>query len=124
MTEMIVMPFRKPNYVTPYLPEAALMAASVWEAQRKQPVFVLAIDSPVSPSPATDAARRGEARRACPNCGGLGAVYLRFCESGPHSAPTGGVITWYDGDGVYRRGWYRVAETKIFPCPHCQKGEK
>lgn len=57
----------------------------------------------------------------CPNCGGVGVVYVVFAKAGPfHSAPTSGVGTWFDGDGRYGKGWYAVDRTLGYQCPECK----
>lgn len=50
---------------------------------------------------------------ACPNCNGLGAIWLQFVQSGPFSAPPArSVLTYYNG-------WY-VVDNRLYPCPACQ----
>jgi DNA replication protein DnaC len=52
----------------------------------------------------------------CPNCGGLGYLWLRFVVGGPYRTPPPTVrpqtSTWIDN------GWY-IVESKTYPCPAC-----
>lgn len=63
----------------------------------------------------------------CPNCGGGGWIYVTLCDSGPHRyiLTTKKPVTWFDGDGIFGKGWYVVDKTTPFECPECnKKGEK
>lgn len=52
----------------------------------------------------------------CPNCQGLGNLWIRFICGGPYKSPPalqkGETSTWL------RDGWYRVL-SKFYPCPVC-----
>jgi DNA replication protein DnaC len=52
---------------------------------------------------------------ACPNCAGMGVLWLQFVKSGPYDTPPGGsgLITHYNN------AWYRV-ESRFYPCPVCR----
>ena len=96
-----------PAGITPYLPTEAYRTAKAHESQYHMPVFTWAM----IPESAED----------CKNCGGSGIVYMRLAERGPFGSPTTHkVVTWFDGDGHLRKGWYIVKETMTFPCPKCQ----
>lgn len=102
-------PARLPNHVTPYLPKAAERIIANHERDYKLPVFVLAMD--IMPG------------AACRNCGGGGKIYLRRTKAGPFKDPRPGpVLTWFDGNNRFGRGWYQVADTLIFDCPECIGG--
>jgi len=103
---------RSPNYITPYLSDAAKEGVRNWERNHKMPVFAFAFDHATG--------------NACKNCNGIGGVYLHFIKAGPYSSPSiaKSVVTWFDGDGVYGKGWYVVGETMAFPCPECEKNAK
>jgi len=93
--------------ITPYLPTEAYRMAKAHENQCHMPVFTWAMIP--------------EGVEDCPNCGGGGIVYMRLAERGPFGTPTTSkVVTWFDGDGKFRKGWYIVKETMAFPCPKCQ----
>jgi hypothetical protein len=51
--------------------------------------------------------------RACPNCAGLGAVWLQFVESGLYKTPPPSVVL------AYHDGWY-VVENRAYPCSACR----
>lgn len=108
-TETTVLRFvaRQPKYITPYLPKNALEIARAWENTHHMPVFVWAMDHSVG--------------SGCPNCGGGGQVYLRLAEAGPFSTPNNNyqISAWFDGDGKYGKGFYRIKETQVYPCPEC-----
>jgi hypothetical protein len=93
------------SYVTPYLPQAGIDTARNWARSGKQ-YFVKAFE---------------QANGECRNCQGNGVVYLVLAESGPHGHPmVGKVLTWYDGDGQTRKGWYVIGDTLAFVCPECK----
>ena len=97
------------SYVTPYLPQAGIDTARNWARSGKQ-YFVKAFE---------------QANGECRNCQGNGVVYLVLAESGPHGHPmVGKVLTWYDGDGQTRKGWYVIGDTLSFTCPECEKRPK
>src|SRR3990167_2852470 len=100
---------RKPQYITPYLPPSAMKTAKDWEASHHMPTFTWAMDHSIGST--------------CKNCGGGGVVYLRLMERGPYSTQAAGkqLITWFDGDERYRKGWYIVKDTLAFACPECVK---
>ena len=102
----VTLPVRVPKYVTPYLPERWQNIVKQWTQEHNQPVFILAPD---------------HVGLCCPNCGGSGRVYLRFCQAGPYPSTIPGkrVYTWFDGDMIYGKGWYIVHETTSFVCPEC-----
>ena len=96
------------DYITPYLPKDALAEARSWAAQNK------AVFQKVMPQ-----SKNG----SCPNCSGTGLVMLQFASKGPFKTPPGGkdVVTWFDGDGAFGKGWYIVAQTIPYACPECAK---
>jgi hypothetical protein len=98
-----------PKYVTPYLPDAALKTARDWERTHQMPAFIWAFNHD---EPGT-----------CPNCNGIGGVYLRLAKAGPFPSPAyaKAVVTWFDGDGQFAKGWYVVGDTFAFPCPACER---
>ena len=66
----------------------------------------------------------GEEEGACPNCGGLGLVYIFVPETRPSRQPHArkGIINHYldFGEGDSRTGWYG-GKTYSAPCPVCQR---
>lgn len=101
--------------VTPYLPDTAQEIARNWMATRKQPAFSLPHEQRLD---------------TCPNCQDYGFVTLILCESGPYNAfvPSGKdkdgraqIVTWFDGDATYSKGWYVKQATNMYPCPECEK---
>ena len=98
--------------ITPYLPKEAELAIKDW--LRNHPAaFVMAND-------------RGDNwdDTYCRNCAGMGIISIRFADKGPYKfvPQTDRAITWFDGDGITRKGWYILEPTRGFTCPHC-KGE-
>ena len=57
---------------------------------------------------------------SCQNCAGLGVVYVQFAKAGPFSSPNGGLVTWYEGDGVIGKGFYQIEKTEAYQCPVCK----
>lgn len=55
----------------------------------------------------------------CPNCGGLGTVYVFKLAGQPTMSPSGPGSKWMDLDG--RSGWW-PGKTDTAPCPICSKG--
>lgn len=98
-----------PNFVTPYLAAAAKHTVNNWQRQTKMPALVLAFD---------------QAPTGCRNCSGIGKMFIRLCNAGPFQAPPHGVITWYEGNGQFGKGWYVVEDTIILECPECNGGVK
>jgi len=93
--------------VTPYLPADAQREARSWMASGK-PAFIKAPE-------------RNWVEDGCPNCGGVGCVYVVFAARGPlHSPPASEVGTYFDGDGQYGKGWYVVDRTMGYTCPECK----
>lgn len=93
--------------VTPYLPKLGIIAARE-HIRAGKPAFVRAFER--TPD-------------GCPNCQGVGIVFLVRAESGPYTkfVPNGGakVVCWYDGDGQYGKGWYLIMDTLPYVCPEC-----
>ena len=60
----------------------------------------------------------------CKNCVDLGQIYLSVARAGPFTHVPGHrkgeSLTWFDGDGKSRKGWYIIVETLAFSCPWCQ----
>ena len=106
MRKTIDMKDHHPNYVTPYLAKDALAIARKWEAERRMPVLILAYDN----IPGT-----------CPNCSGIGLLYMKLTEKGPIGTPgdAKSVYTWFDGNEQFGKGWYKVSDTMVFTCPKC-----
>jgi len=100
-------PPRKPVYITPYLPKIGEQDARLWRAAGRGPAFVMAFDH--------------EYKRLCNNCNGTRVVVLRLCGGGPYMSPNSPkqIVTWFDGDDMYRAGFYEVQETKVYTCPYC-----
>lgn len=91
--------------MTPYFPLEINAQIKMWEETKNMPVLTWAMTL-----------KEGQ----CRNCGGDGLVYIRFCEAGPYKTPFHpGVMTWFDGDGRYGKGWYRVKNTIAINCPKC-----
>ena len=102
---------RASRHVTPYLPKAAESLVAARERTVKKPVLVLAMDV------VNDL--------VCQNCGGGGKVYIKLTKAGPFQRPqTNQVVTWFDGNGQYGKGWYIVEDTMVFDCPECHGGTK
>ena len=97
------------THITPYLPPAAEQQVKAWE-RTGGPVFIAAL-------------RRCESDvDACPNCGGIGGLYVYFMDKDRHDSPSPNlqvVSKYFDGDGRYRKGWYNVSRVETYPCPHC-----
>jgi len=57
----------------------------------------------------------------CPNCQDLGRNIISIAKAGPFRWPprTSQAVTWFEGDGQVRSGWF-IVDTKEFPCPQCQ----
>ena len=102
------------THITPYLPPVAEQQVKAWE-RTGGPVFISAL-------------RRTETDSdACPNCGGVGGLYVYFMDKGWHESPSPNlqvVSKYFDGDGRYRKGWYNVSRVETYPCPHCEKHPK
>lgn len=102
------------TYITPYLPDAASAMMKAWQ-KSGAPVFISAM-------------RRCESDTdACPNCGGIGGLYVYFMEKDRHDSPSPNlqvISKYFDGDGNIRRGWYNVSRVETFPCPHCANDKK
>ena len=97
-----------PPTVTPYLPKEAEADAQAWQRSGKA-AFVKAYE-------------QAHNQLVCPNCQGVGFVMLNLASGGPFSSPpSGGVITWFDGNDRYGKGWYRVEKTLAYDCPECKK---
>jgi len=97
-----------PPTVAPYMPGEARVAAQAHE-RTGYPAFVKAYERATNPL-------------ACPNCQDVGAVLLTLAKAGPFkSPPSNGVITWFDGDERYGKGWYVIDRTMQFDCPECAK---
>lgn len=95
-----------PPTVTPYLPGEGKAAVQVHE-RNGHPAFVKAYERSANPL-------------ACPNCQGVGMIVLNLAASGPFKSPPGGVITWFDGNEKYGKGWYVIDKTLAFECPECK----
>ena len=94
--------------VTPYLPREAQLIARDHERSGRA-AFTKAYD-------------KAHNDLACPNCQGVGFVMLVLTSAGPHSSPSpGGVITWFDGNEIHKRGWYVIEKTLTYTCPECAK---
>jgi hypothetical protein len=96
--------------VTPYLPKIGNITMNEHKRSGK-PAFVLAYERVAD---------------GCPNCQGVGFVILVRADSGPYTkyVPSGRdengnnrVVTWFDGDGNYRRGLYLKMDTLMYTCP-------
>ena len=101
------------NFITPQLPKEAIWTIRQWNNKGK-PAFQKVVETPK------------HLWDACPNCVGIGVVYISLCEPRPTKTPRSvkQPSMWYDGDGVNPKGWYLVAETNGFPCPVCQKRDE
>ncbi len=99
--------------VTPYLPKDAEIIARGWVRDHQKPVFVLAYDHCTDPLLHIP---------TCPNCNGVGGVYLYFANEGPYPTPSAGgkVVKWYEGDGRFGKGWYIIERMDSFLCPECK----
>ena len=98
--------------VTPYLPKDGSVIAKNWVREHNKPAFILAYDHCDDPKLHIP---------TCPNCNGVGFVYLYLADAGPYPAPSAGnkVVKWYDGDGQFGKGWYTVDKSIGFLCPKC-----
>lgn len=100
------------THITPYLPAAAERIAIDWMRQHNQPAFIIAYAEPGSLS-----------IPVCPNCQGVGVLYICLADSGPWKAP-GNIKTvskWFDGNGRFGKGWYNINHTTAVRCPECDK---
>jgi len=96
-----------PNIITPYLPPVAEVAVKAWTMSNR-PAFVKALE-------------HNMIEFACPNCGGVGVVYVVFCEQGPARGRFANTVyTWYEGDGKYPKGMYVINRTEAYQCPECK----
>lgn len=102
------------TYITPYIPKEREAAVIAWQ-KTGGPVFIVAL-------------RRCESDvDACPNCGGVGGLYVYFMDKDRHDSPSPNlqvVSKYFDGDGRYRKGWYNVSRVETYPCPHCANAPK
>jgi len=98
------------TYITPYLPKIGEMAAQAWLNQNK-PCFIKAYHR-----------HEGE----CPNCQGMGIVFLIRCDGGPYRSPSMKACTWFDGNGQFGKGWYTFtpADLLAYECPKCKNQPK
>lgn len=94
-------------YITPYLPREAIEEVRSWRALGKA-AFVKVVGQLDIPA-------------NCKNCAGLGAVNVVYAENGPFKdvPDTRKVITWFDGGPGQGKGWYIIARTMAYKCPHC-----
>ena len=100
-----------PPTVTPYLPAEATAAVKAHE-RGGHPAFVKAYE-------------QARNQLVCPNCQGVGFVMITLTEAGPYSSPSSsGVITWFDGNEQWGKGWYRVGKTLTYDCPKCKGLER
>ncbi len=100
--------------ITPYVPKNIERTAMDWMRGRNQPAFVLAYEEPGPLS-----------IPVCPNCQGVGVLYVALAESGPWKAP-GNVKTvskWFEGNGQFGKGWYSINQTIAVECPECKNGK-
>jgi hypothetical protein len=102
-------PYEPPPYVMPYLPLEAEKAIEYHEKHTRQPAFVLAFQ---------------RFPGQCPNCGGFGSVMVKFCEAGPFKTPKAPnvAVTYFEGNGMFPAGWYKIKETRSWICPECKGG--
>ena len=107
MKAQVTFKSREYNYITPAYPSVALQMAKNWQASHNMPVLAVAIDH--------------QYKLQCKNCNGFGKVMMKFCSAGPFPNPISPkeVVTWFDGNGVYGKGFYVVEETRAFNCPLC-----
>ena len=96
------------SYIAPYLTPQATADAKNWRARGKA-VFQMVVET------------REDAE--CRNCSDVRYIYLSFCKAGPfQTAPsTKAVVTWFDGNNIYGKGFYIVENTVAYPCPHCEQ---
>lgn len=102
------------TFITPQIPPEATASIRIW-LNRGKPAFYKVVERPK------------HLWDACPNCVGLGIVYINLCEPRPTKTPrtTKQASVWFDGGPGIAKGWYVVAETHGYACPVCQKrGEK
>jgi hypothetical protein len=98
------------TYITSYLPTEAHEVAAEWTAKKPSYRVLHRI------VPETKAAR-------CRNCQDLAYVMISLCRAGPFRyVPSHGkkdTILWSDGGEGMGKGWYIIANTISFECPHC-----
>lgn len=99
--------------ITPYMNRSDENMAQAYMNTHKQPVFVMAVEL--------------DERYVdyCRNCAGIGFLHIRYMRAGPFKdAPmTKDVITWFDGNARFGRGWYIQGNTLTLVCPHCGGGQ-
>ena len=93
------------RYVTPYPGKDAEVEIRAWRASGK-PVFIKAYE---------------QVEGECKNCQGHEFVFVNFIDSGPYKFVPSGVATWYDGDGRFGQGWYKVERTEAYACEECKR---
>lgn len=95
--------------VTPALPKDAEIIIERWQREKRMPVFIMAV------APDYGALN-------CRNCNGLGTIYIKLSKSGPYRSPMSPKIpvTYFEGNGVFGKGWYVIEKILDFTCPVCQ----
>ena len=98
--------------ITPYINDSETKLAQTYMRTHKQPVFVMAVD--------LDDRYSGY----CRNCAGIGFIYVRMMRAGPFKdvPTTKDIITWFDGNEYFGKGWYIQGNTMSLICPHCKGG--
>ena len=101
------------TFVTPYLPKLGVITAREHERSGKA-TFIKAYEFSAD---------------QCPNCQGMGIVWLIRTDSGPYTkfVPSGAwdnhgnlkIVTWFDGNERFGKGWYLIMDTLAYPCPKC-----
>jgi len=98
------------SYVTPAYPRQALNDAKAWKSGGKA-VFARPFSQNDSPN----------AVPHCKNCVGSGQVWITFCADGPYQNNPSQfkASTWFDGDMINGKGWYKIEKTVPYVCPLC-----
>ena len=105
------------KYISPAVGKDIELRIREWEKAKGKPVFVRVF-------------RQSEDGSDCKNCAGAGRIYVSYCAKGPWDAPSivfsgrgankkAMPMTWFDGNGIYYKGWYVIEETVPYDCPRC-----
>ncbi len=100
----------KGKIIKPYLPEGAKQDIRDWTAKNKNHKAFYRVIPQMNAS--------------CQNCGDALFLMVSFARSGPYSQVPGHrrgeSLTWFDGSQSAGAGWYIVARTMQYDCPHCR----
>lgn len=98
------------TFITPTYPKEAILTAKAWAASHNMPAFAMVIEM------------QPNVLYHCKNCTDLGILYLKLPSKGPFASPIlGKVVTWFDGNEAFGKGWYTVEQVLPYACPMCER---